>query len=236
MTSAFLLLRRAGISNDEISSDVITISRWIRRSTKEKLLTDEKNKGKVELLSAKNQSASIRTMMHCSFFALTPRAFQNLRKWYRKKRISEGNPSPLSLLPSELSTAGNQKKYSTVNSKGFGTVEALPEQKNQSASIRTMMHCSFFALTPRAFQNLRKWYRKKRISEGNPSPLSLLPSELSTAGNQKKYSTVNSKGFGTVEGTISGEVATDNTGLTAGTNSDMDYTPYHRATTKRRRT
>ncbi|KZV55234.1 hypothetical protein F511_26641 [Dorcoceras hygrometricum] len=52
MTSAFLLLRRAGISNDDVSSDVITISRWIRRSAKEKLLTDEKNKGEVELLSA----------------------------------------------------------------------------------------------------------------------------------------------------------------------------------------
>ncbi|KZV18215.1 hypothetical protein F511_23994 [Dorcoceras hygrometricum] len=52
MTSSFLLLRRAGISNDDVSSDVITISRWIRRSAKEKLLTDEKNKGEVELLSA----------------------------------------------------------------------------------------------------------------------------------------------------------------------------------------
>ncbi|KZV44659.1 hypothetical protein F511_40755 [Dorcoceras hygrometricum] len=40
----------SGISNDDVSSDVITISRWIRRSAKEKLLTDEKNKGKVELL------------------------------------------------------------------------------------------------------------------------------------------------------------------------------------------
>ncbi|KZV35298.1 hypothetical protein F511_35899 [Dorcoceras hygrometricum] len=44
MTSAFLLLRRAGISNDDV-----TISRWIRRSAKEKLLTDEKNKGEVEV-------------------------------------------------------------------------------------------------------------------------------------------------------------------------------------------
>ncbi|KZV55693.1 hypothetical protein F511_08327 [Dorcoceras hygrometricum] len=51
MTSAFLLLRRAGISNDDV-----TISRWIRRSAKEKLLTDEKNKGEVEVaFSSKRQ-------------------------------------------------------------------------------------------------------------------------------------------------------------------------------------
>ncbi|KZV52522.1 hypothetical protein F511_19551 [Dorcoceras hygrometricum] len=42
----------SGISDDDVSSDVITISRWIRRSAKEKLLTDKKNKGEVELLSA----------------------------------------------------------------------------------------------------------------------------------------------------------------------------------------
>ncbi|KZV55690.1 hypothetical protein F511_08324 [Dorcoceras hygrometricum] len=44
MTSSFLLLRRASISNDDV-----TISRWIRRSAKEKLLTYEKNKGEVEV-------------------------------------------------------------------------------------------------------------------------------------------------------------------------------------------
>ncbi|KZV37496.1 hypothetical protein F511_16073 [Dorcoceras hygrometricum] len=42
----------SGISDNDISSDVITISHWIRRCAKEKLLTDEKNKGEVELLSA----------------------------------------------------------------------------------------------------------------------------------------------------------------------------------------
>ncbi|KZV17061.1 hypothetical protein F511_21171 [Dorcoceras hygrometricum] len=46
----------SGISDDDISSDVITISRWIRRSAKEKLLTDVKNKGKVELFSAVSYS------------------------------------------------------------------------------------------------------------------------------------------------------------------------------------
>ncbi|KZV16273.1 hypothetical protein F511_39161 [Dorcoceras hygrometricum] len=39
----------SGISNDDISSDVITISSWIRRSAKKKLLTDEKIKGEVEV-------------------------------------------------------------------------------------------------------------------------------------------------------------------------------------------
>ncbi|KZV23434.1 hypothetical protein F511_40120 [Dorcoceras hygrometricum] len=38
-----------GICDDDINSDVITISRWIKRSAKEKLLTDEKNKGEVEV-------------------------------------------------------------------------------------------------------------------------------------------------------------------------------------------
>ncbi|KZV15487.1 hypothetical protein F511_43072 [Dorcoceras hygrometricum] len=38
----------SGISDDDVSSDVITISSWIRRSAKENLLTDVKNKGKVE--------------------------------------------------------------------------------------------------------------------------------------------------------------------------------------------
>ncbi|KZV22304.1 hypothetical protein F511_17906 [Dorcoceras hygrometricum] len=79
MTSAFLLLRRAGISNDDVSnisrqlsgisdddvsSDVITISRWIKRSAKEKLLTDEKNKGKVELLSAVSYNISSRKLQY----------------------------------------------------------------------------------------------------------------------------------------------------------------------------
>ncbi|KZV35360.1 hypothetical protein F511_31782 [Dorcoceras hygrometricum] len=48
----------SGISDDDVSSDVITISRWIKRSAKEKLLTDEKNKGEVELLSAVSYSTS----------------------------------------------------------------------------------------------------------------------------------------------------------------------------------
>ncbi|KZV29438.1 hypothetical protein F511_19374 [Dorcoceras hygrometricum] len=66
MTSAFLLKEAvtrnydvsnisrqlSGISDDDVSSDVITISGWIRRSAKEKLLTDVKNKGEVELFSA----------------------------------------------------------------------------------------------------------------------------------------------------------------------------------------
>ncbi|KZV35361.1 hypothetical protein F511_31783 [Dorcoceras hygrometricum] len=48
----------SGISYDDVSSDVITISHWIKRSAKEKLLTDEKNKGEVELLSAVSYSTS----------------------------------------------------------------------------------------------------------------------------------------------------------------------------------
>ncbi|KZV29040.1 ETHYLENE INSENSITIVE 3-like 1 protein [Dorcoceras hygrometricum] len=63
MTSAFLVKgavtriydvsnisrQLSGISYDDVNSDVITISRWIKRSAKEKLLTDEKNKGEVEV-------------------------------------------------------------------------------------------------------------------------------------------------------------------------------------------
>ncbi|KZV57266.1 hypothetical protein F511_40563 [Dorcoceras hygrometricum] len=39
----------SGISNDDVSSDVIKISSWIRRRAKKKLLTDEKIKGEVEV-------------------------------------------------------------------------------------------------------------------------------------------------------------------------------------------
>ncbi|KZV37635.1 hypothetical protein F511_30773 [Dorcoceras hygrometricum] len=66
-----------------------------------------------QMIFEKNQSASIRTTTH--FFTFTPLAFQSLRKWYRKKHLSEGNPSPLALLPSELPIAGNWKKYATMN-------------------------------------------------------------------------------------------------------------------------
>ncbi|KZV44660.1 Sel1-repeat containing protein [Dorcoceras hygrometricum] len=54
----------SGISNDDVSNDVITISRWIRRSAKEKLLTDEKNKGEVELLSAVSYSIFSRKLQY----------------------------------------------------------------------------------------------------------------------------------------------------------------------------
>ncbi|KZV38693.1 PHD finger protein 10 [Dorcoceras hygrometricum] len=76
MTSAFLLKEAvtrnydvsnisrqlSGISDDDVSSDVITISSWIRRSAKEKLLTDVKNKGEVELFSAVSYSISSRKL------------------------------------------------------------------------------------------------------------------------------------------------------------------------------
>ncbi|KZV51450.1 exonuclease 1-like [Dorcoceras hygrometricum] len=78
MTSAFLLKEAvtrnydvsnisrqlSGISDDDISSDVITISSWIRRSAKEKLLTDVKNKGEVELFSAVSYSISSRKLQY----------------------------------------------------------------------------------------------------------------------------------------------------------------------------
>ncbi|KZV48830.1 hypothetical protein F511_15479 [Dorcoceras hygrometricum] len=54
----------SGISNDDVSSDVIIISCWIRRSAKEKLLTDEKNKGEVELLSTVSYSMFSRKLQY----------------------------------------------------------------------------------------------------------------------------------------------------------------------------
>ncbi|KZV16663.1 hypothetical protein F511_43099 [Dorcoceras hygrometricum] len=75
----------SGISNDDISSDVITISRWIKRSAKEKLLTDEKNKGEVELLSA--TQATVIQSQALQYQRLVYQLQAQTFKWYRYHQL-----------------------------------------------------------------------------------------------------------------------------------------------------